>query len=231
MSKRQQQALQIALDGPAGAGKSTVAKMVAKHLKLFYVDTGAMYRAIAYKVIKIGASLDDETKVSQIAKETEVVLDHSEKRLVWCDGENVTEEIRSPEVSRAVSVVASYPGVRERLVELQRMEAERGGVVMDGRDIGTYVLPEADFKIFLTATPEERARRRWIELTKAGKSVSLHEVTQDMVERDRLDTEREFSPLKPAKDAIILDTTGISIDELVTKILTLVQGGLSNDLI
>ncbi|AFQ43140.1 (d)CMP kinase [Desulfosporosinus meridiei] len=225
MIKRQQHALQIALDGPAGAGKSTVAKIVAEKLKLFYVDTGAMYRAIAYKVLEINAPIDDETRVSQIAKETEVVLDHSDKRIVWCDGEEVTEEIRSPEVSRAVSVVASYPGVRERLVELQRLEANRGGVVMDGRDIGTYVLPEADFKFFLTATPEERARRRWLELAKIGKEVPLQEVTQDMVERDRLDTERQVSPLKPAEDAIILDTTGIGIDELVTKILTLVQGG------
>lgn len=225
MKKRQQQALQIALDGPAGAGKSTIAKILAEELKLFYVDTGAMYRAIADKLLKNGTPIKDESKVTQIAKSTEVVLDHSEQRIVWCDGEDVTQEIRSPEVSRAVSVVASYPGVRERLVELQRFEAERGGVVMDGRDIGTYVLPDADFKIFLTATPEERARRRWVELEKAGKNVTFQEVAQDMMERDRLDTEREVSPLRPAQDAIILDTTGLSINELVAKILALVRGG------
>lgn len=221
MKQRQHQALQIALDGPAGAGKSTVAKIVAKQLKLFYVDTGAMYRAIAYKVLKSGAPMDDEFKVSQIAKSTEVKLDHSDERIVWCDGEDITQEIRLPEVSRAVPVVAAYPGVRERLVELQRMEAERGGVVMDGRDIGTYVLPEADLKIFLTATPEERAKRRWIELKKAGKDVTFQDVAQDMAQRDRVDTEREVSPLKPAEDAIILDTTGLSVEELVVKILAL----------
>lgn len=223
MKKRQHQALQIAIDGPAGAGKSTVAKIVAKQLQLFYLDTGAMYRAIAYKVLKSGVPMEEEARVSQIAKHTEVVLDHSEERTVWCDGEDVTQQIRSPEVSRAVSVAAAYPEVRERLVELQRREAERGGVVMDGRDIGTHVLPKADLKIFLTATPEERAKRRWKELKMGGKDVSFEEVAQDMVQRDREDTEREISPLKPAGDAIILDTTGLSVDELVAKILMLAQ--------
>lgn len=231
MKKRQHQALQIALDGPAGAGKSTVAKIVANRLQLFYVDTGAMYRAIAYKALKEGASMDDEATVSQIAKRTEVILDHSEARRIWCDGEDVTQEIRYPEVSRAVPVVAAYPKIRERLVELQRMEAERGGVVMDGRDIGTHVLPEADLKIFLTATPEERAKRRWIELKMAGKDISFQEVAQDMVQRDRVDTEREVSPLKPAKDAIILDTTGLSVEELVAKILVLAEEVMKDDVI
>lgn len=223
MTERQQQALQIAIDGPAGAGKSTIAKIVAKKLHLFYVDTGAMYRAIAYKALKSGAPLDDESKISQIAKTTKVVLDHSDERLVWCDGENVTQAIRNPEISRAVSVVASYQGVRERLVELQRMEAKRGGVVMDGRDIGTHVLPDADYKIFLTATSEERARRRWAELSKAGNVVTYDEVARDMLKRDRSDTEREVSPLRPAQDAIILDTTGLSVDELVAKIIMITQ--------
>ena len=223
MKQRQRQALQIAIDGPAGAGKSTVAKIVAMQLRLFYVDTGAMYRAIAYKVLKSGASIDDESRVSQIAKTTEVVLDHSEERIVWCDGENITQAIRNPEISRAVSVVAAYQGVRDRLVELQRLEARRGGVVMDGRDIGTHVLPDTDYKIFLTATPEERARRRWIELTEAGKVVAYDEVAQDMLKRDRSDSEREVSPLRPAQDAIILDTTGLSVEELVAEILKLTQ--------
>ena len=223
MTERQQQALQIAIDGPAGAGKSTIAKIVAKKLHLFYIDTGAMYRAIAYKALKSGAPLDDESKISQIAKTTKVVLDHSDERLVWCDGENVTQAIRNPEISRAVSLVASYQGVRERLVELQRMEAKRGGVVMDGRDIGTHVLPDADYKIFLTATSEERARRRWAELSKAGNVVTYDEVARDMLKRDRSDTEREVSPLRPAQDAIILDTTGLSVDELVAKIIMITQ--------
>ena len=223
MTVRQQQALQIAIDGPAGAGKSTIAKIVAKKLHLFYIDTGAMYRAIAYKALKSGAPLDDESKISQIAKTTKVVLDHSDERLVWCDDENVTQAIRNPEISRAVSVVASYQGVRERLVELQRMEAKHGGVVMDGRDIGTHVLPDADYKIFLTATSEERARRRWAELSKAGNVVTYDEVSQDMLKRDRSDTEREVSPLRPAQDAVIIDTTGLSVDELVAEIIMLTQ--------
>ena len=223
MTERQQQALQIAIDGPAGAGKSTIAKIVAKKLHLFYIDTGAMYRAIAYKALKSGAPLDDESKISQIAKTTKVVLDHSDERLVWCDDENVTQAIRNPEISRAVSVVASYQGVRERLVELQRMEAKHGGVVMDGRDIGTHVLPDADYKIFLTATSEERARRRWAELSKAGNVVTYDEVAQDMLKRDRSDTEREVSPLRPAQDAVIIDTTGLSVDELVAEIIMLTQ--------
>ncbi|MDR3602863.1 MAG: (d)CMP kinase [Desulfosporosinus sp.] len=223
MKQKQQSDLQIAIDGPAGAGKSTVAKLVAKQLNLFYVDTGAMYRAIAYKALKHEILIDDELSVSQIARTTEVVLDHSEQQIVWCDGENVTQAIRSPEISRVVSIIAAYVGVRERLVELQRKEAERGSVVMDGRDIGTHVLPEADIKIFLTATPKERARRRWIELVNAGENVFFEEVAQDMQNRDRQDTERAVSPLEPAHDAIILDTTGLSVQELVAEIIALTQ--------
>ena len=223
MKQKQTPALQIAIDGPAGAGKSTVAKLVAKRLNLFYVDTGAMYRAIAYKALKNKIELEDELNVSQIAKTTEVVLDHSDERTVWCDGENVTRVIRSPEISRAVSTVATYVGVRERLVELQRREADRGGVVMDGRDIGTHVLPEASLKIFLTATLQERANRRWMELVKAGKNVLFEEVAEDMQKRDRQDTEREVSPLEPAQDAVILDTTGVSVKDLVAKIVALTQ--------
>ena len=221
--KQKQQTMQITIDGPAGAGKSTVAKCIAKRLNLFYVDTGAMYRAIAYKALQSNISLQDEQSVSQIANTTEVVLDHSDEGSVWCDGENVTLAIRSPEVSRAVSTVAAYVRVRERLVELQRREAERGGVVMDGRDIGTHVLPEASLKIFLTATLQERANRRWIELRQAGKNVLLEEVAQDMQARDRQDTEREVSPLEPAHDAVILDTTGLSVEEIVAKIVALSQ--------
>ena len=223
MKQKQQQALQIAIDGPAGAGKSTVAKLVAEQLHLFYVDTGAMYRAIAYKALKCKIDLADELNVSQIAKNAEVVLDHSEAGTVWCDGENVTQVIRNPEISRAVSIVAAYAEVRERLVGLQRREAERGGVVMDGRDIGTHVLPEASLKIFLTATLQERAKRRWRELVKAGKNVTLEEVAKDIQERDRQDTQRAVAPLESAQDAVILDTTGLSVEEIVGKIIALTQ--------
>ena len=223
MKQKQQQTLQIAIDGPAGAGKSTVAKLVAEQLHLFYVDTGAMYRAIAYKALKCKIDLADELNVSQIAKNAEVVLDHSEAGTVWCDGENVTQVIRNPEISRAVSIVAAYAEVRERLVGLQRREAERGGVVMDGRDIGTHVLPEASLKIFLTATLQERSKRRWRELVKAGKNAILEEVAKDIQERDRQDTQRAVSPLESAQDAVILDTTGLSVEEIVGKIIALTQ--------
>lgn len=213
---------QIAIDGPAGAGKSTIAKAIAKQLQVFYVDTGAMYRAIAYKALSQKIPLDQEGAISKMAWKTDINLEHSEAGRVFCDGQDVTEAIRSPEVSRSVSVIAAYPQVRERLVALQRQEAQRGGVVMDGRDIGTYVLPDADLKIFLTASAGERARRRWIELVQAGKDLSLEEVQKDMEARDSKDQQREVSPLMPAQDAIILDTTGLGIGEIVDGILTLI---------
>lgn len=211
--------IQIAIDGPAGAGKSTVAKAIAKRLGLFYVDTGAMYRAIAYKALRLNIPLSQEAAVTAMAWETEIRLDHSEARRVHCDGEDVTEAIRNPEISRSVSIVAAYSKVRERLVELQRLEAERGGVVMDGRDIGTFVLPQANLKIFLTASSDERAKRRWLELERSGKKLNIEDVKVDMETRDRSDAEREVSPLVPASDAIILDTTGLTVEDIVGKIL------------
>lgn len=214
--------IQIAIDGPAGAGKSTVAKAIAKQLGLFYVDTGAMYRAIAYKALRLNIPLSQESAVTTMAWETEIRLDHSEARRVYCDGEDVTEAIRNPEISRSVSIVAAYSKVRERLVELQRLEAERGGVVMDGRDIGTFVLPQANLKIFLTASSDERAKRRWLELERSGKKLTIEAVKLDMETRDRLDAEREVSPLIPASDAIILDTTGLSVEDIVRQILALI---------
>lgn len=213
--------LQIAIDGPAGAGKSTIAKAVAKRLGIFYVDTGAMYRAIALKSIRLNIPIDHEEVVGKMVRETEIELDHSEARRVFCDGQDVTEAIRSLEVSRKVSTIAAYPSVRQRLVQLQRQEAERGPVIMDGRDIGTCVLPEADLKIFLTASLEERAHRRWQELLDAGKEIAFNEVKQDMERRDKQDTEREASPLLPATDALVLDTTGLSIEEIVDQITDL----------
>lgn len=213
--------IKVAVDGPAGAGKSTIAKAVAKRLGIFYVDTGAMYRAIALKTLRSNIPIDHEDEVGQMVQETEIVLDHSDARRVFCDGEDVTEAIRNPEVSRAVSKIAAYPIVRERLVQLQRREAERGAVIMDGRDIGTVVLPQADLKIFLTASPEERAHRRWLELYNSGKELSLDEVKQDMQRRDKQDSERAVAPLIPAADALILDTTGLSVQEIVDQIIKL----------
>lgn len=211
--------LQIAIDGPAGAGKSTVAKAVAQKLGIFYLDTGAMYRAIACKALKTGVPVDNEEEVGSLAERTEIGLDHSAERHIWCDGLDYTDEIRSPEVSRTVPIIAAYPRVRQRLVSLQRREAELGAVVMDGRDIGTHVLPQADLKIFLTASPAERARRRWLELKAKGQNLTLEEVLSDMETRDKKDSERAESPLEPAADAQILDTTGLSIDDIVSKIV------------
>lgn len=213
--------IKVAIDGPAGAGKSTIAKAVAHRLGIFYVDTGAMYRAIALKTLRSSISIDQEEEVGQMVQQTEIVLEHSEARRVFCDGEDVTVAIRNPEVSRVVSKIATYPIVRERLVQLQRQEAARGAVIMDGRDIGTVVLPEADLKIFLTASPKERANRRWLELCNSGKELSLAEVQQDMEKRDRQDSEREVAPLVAAADALIIDTTGLSIVEIVNQIITL----------
>lgn len=213
--------LQIAIDGPAGAGKSTIAKAVAKRLGIFYVDTGAMYRAIALKSIRLNIPVDQEEIVGKMVRETKIELDHSEERRVFCDGQDVTEAIRSPEVSRKVSTIAAYPSVRQRLVQLQRQEAERGSVIMDGRDIGTCVLPEADLKIFLTASLEERARRRWQELLDSGKEIAFAEVKEDMERRDKQDMEREASPLLPATDALILDTRGLTIEAIVDQITDL----------
>lgn len=210
---------QIAIDGPAGAGKSTIAKAIARRLGILYVDTGAMYRAIAYKALTLNLPLDQEQAISDMAWQTDIVLKNGEEERVLCDGEDVTEEIRSPEVTRAVSIIAAYPKVRERLVEIQRQKAQEKSVVMDGRDIGTYVLPQADLKIFLTASLEERARRRWLELQEKGKNQSLESVQEDMKNRDRLDRERKVSPLVPAEDAYILDTTGLSIEEIVEEIV------------
>ena len=221
--ERERRGIQIAIDGPAGAGKSTVAKLVARELDLLYIDTGAMYRALTYKALREKIPVEDEGRITQMAMLTEVVLDHARAGNVWCDGENVTLLLRSPEISRAVSVVASYAGVRERLVELQRRVAAGGGVVMDGRDIGTKVLPEAPLKIFLTATLEERAERRWRELDHKDHALTLDEVKRDVTERDRQDTERAVSPLKPAEDAIIVDSTGNGVEQVVARIVALAR--------
>lgn len=213
--------LQIAIDGPAGAGKSTVARAVAEQLGLLYLDTGAMYRVVAYKALLSGISLEDEQEVTRIARKTQISFDHNHKDVVYCDGENVASLIRSQDVSRAVSIVASYPGVREYLVGIQRLEARKGNVVMDGRDIGTCVLPEADLKIFLTASAKERAQRRLLEIKKSGDNIGFEQVLEDIKNRDRCDSEREHAPLKPAPDAIIIDTSGMSFQKVVEKIINL----------
>lgn len=210
--------LTVAIDGPAGAGKSTVARRVADEMGLLYVDTGAMYRAITWKAFQRGADLSDEQVVAALARETDIVLDPPEVRV---DGVSVTEAIRSPEVTAHVSKVAGMPEVRRVLVEKQRQMAKDGGVVMDGRDIGTHVMPDADVKVFLTASLEERVKRRHLEMIRRGYSSDPDRLYQEIKRRDEMDENRSHSPLKPAADAVMLDTTGRSIDEVVSMILDL----------
>lgn len=211
--------INIAIDGPAGAGKSTIAKITAENLRYTYIDTGAMYRAITHKALKGGIHISDGEKLKELLQETKIVLAPLENRqAVIMDGVDVSEEIRSTEVTGAVSTVAAHREVREIMVEKQRLLGESSGVVMDGRDIGTYVLPNAELKIFMTATAEERALRRHTENLKRGIHSSLEQLKQEINERDRADTERKISPLRQADDAILIDTTSMSIEEVVAEI-------------
>ena len=206
----------IAVDGPAGAGKSTVSKICASRLGYTYIDTGAMYRAVALKVLQSGETLD-ENLISDIG----IKLDETGK--IFLDGADVTREIRTPEVSRGASDVAKFGFVRKKLTELQRDMAKRGKVIMDGRDIGTQVLPNADLKIFLTATVDERARRRFEELKTKNFAADFDQIKKDIALRDKQDSEREIAPLAQASDAILLDSTNLSIEQVVEKILELAR--------
>lgn len=216
----------VAIDGPAGAGKSTIAKKIAEKLNYVYVDTGAMYRSVALKALRAGADLADEEGISLLAEKMLLKLEPAlvqgvYTNKVYLDGEDVTEAIRSPEVNRNVSRVAAIPGVRTALVSQQRRMAALGGTVMDGRDIGTVVLPEAELKIYLTASIEERALRRYREMQEKGYEVSLPGLQREIAERDRADMEREHSPLRQAEDAVLLDTTDYTIEEAVAEIMKL----------
>lgn len=211
--------LVVAIDGPAGAGKSTVAQLAAKELGYTYIDTGAMYRAVAWKVLQQGGEVTDEKILAGIP-DIDVDLSYENgKTTVRVDGQDVTGEIRTPEVSHIVSQVAALGPVREKMVDLQRKMAERGGVLMDGRDIATNVLPGADVKIYLTASIAERANRRYKELREKGLAVNLANIERDIAARDKADMEREISPLVQAEDATLLDTTGMTIPEVVARII------------
>ncbi|MBQ4495313.1 MAG: (d)CMP kinase [Selenomonadaceae bacterium] len=206
----------IAVDGPAGAGKSTVSKIVAARLGYTYIDTGAMYRAVALKVLQTGKPAED------VIPDIDIKLDGAAR--VFLDGREVTKEIRTPEVSRGASDVAKFGFVRQRLTELQRAMATQGKVIMDGRDIGTQVLPNADLKIFLTATVEERARRRFVELKEKGFAADFDQIKKEITLRDKQDSEREIAPLAKAQDAVLLDSTSLTIEQVVLEILRLAQG-------
>ena len=211
--------LVVAIDGPAGAGKSTVAQLAAKELGYTYIDTGAMYRAVAWKVLQQGGEVTDE-KILAVVPDIDVDLSYENgKTTVRVDGQDVTSEIRTPEVSHIVSKVAALGPVREKMVDLQRKMAERGSVLMDGRDIATNVLPGADVKIYLTASIAERANRRYKELREKGLAVDLADIEHDIASRDKADMEREISPLVQADDATLLDTTGMTIPEVVARII------------
>lgn len=210
----------IAIDGPGGAGKSTIAKQVAKKLNIEYIDTGAMYRAIAYKTMLLDIAPDDEQKIEEILPETAIDFVNGS---IILDGKNIDDKIRTPQISMQASKVSQLPAVRKKLVDLQKQMAISKNVVMDGRDIGTNVIKDAEYKFFMTATAEERATRRYKELIEKGKDTKYEDVLMDIKKRDEEDTTRKLNPLKPADDAKILDTTKMSIEEVVSAILSEVR--------
>lgn len=207
----------VAIDGPSGAGKSTISKEIAKKLGFTYIDTGAMYRAAALSCIRNVIDIKNEPeKAAELVKNINIDLENGEKgTVVFLDGENISDFIRTPEISMAASNVSAISEVRVVLVEKQRELGSRKSVIMDGRDIGTHVLPDADVKIFLTAACHARAKRRYAELTEKGEKITFDEVLEDMTLRDKNDSTRAVSPLKPAKDAIIIDTTELTFSESV----------------
>jgi len=211
--------IRVAIDGPAGAGKSTVARLTAAKLGYVHVDTGAMYRAIAWKMTDEGIPPDDRARIAELLNGLRLELKPAEGgQEVWVCGRDVTGLIRSPAVSRNVSLYAQLPEVRRFLTAIQKRLAAGGGIVMDGRDIGTQVLPDAELKIFLTASVEERAARRYRELVEAGERVDLDTLKREIAERDRLDRERQESPLRKAEDAVLIDCTSMTVDQVVDRI-------------
>jgi CMP/dCMP kinase len=217
--------LVIAIDGPSGVGKSTLGKALARRLGLLFIDSGAVYRAIALKTLLNHTSLDDAAAIAQIACDAQIQLEGDpDGQRVLLDGVEVTEEIRTPAVSRAASVVATIPAVREAVVEKLRAMSRESGVVMDGRDIGTKVFPDAQVKLFLEAAPEVRATRRWLEEREKERPVSLERVQVELEERDRRDRERAATPLVRAADAVLIDTTRLDLDGVVARVLDILKG-------
>ena len=219
--------LVIAIDGFSSTGKSSISKVVADTLGLIHIDTGAMYRAITLFGLRNFKNEKQEIDLSKLLQNlNEISLEFREnsgKLEIYLNGENVSKEIRATEISDNVSFIAKQPEVRERLVVLQRDIAEKQGVIMDGRDIGTVVLPNADYKFFLTASADERARRRFLELQSLGIETTIEEVKQNLIERDRIDSEREISPLKQAEDAILIDNTNLNKEETIDLILSYIK--------
>ncbi len=220
--------MKIAVDGPAGAGKSTIAQLLAKELGLRYLDTGAMYRAVTLQALRLNIPRHDQKALVEMFTATDLKIDfqlETGDNIMFISGENVTEQIREPEVTDNVSLVSSHALVRELIVALQQQIAGPGRIVMDGRDIGTVVMPDADWKFFLSAAVEERARRRKLQLSRAGFEVEQAELEEQIRRRDHLDSTRAVSPLQRAEDAIELDTTYLTVNEVVETLLRMIKGG------
>ncbi len=218
----------IAIDGPSGAGKSTLAKRLAQELGFLYVDTGAIYRTVGLAARSRGADPDREAEVAAVLPQLAITMRYGEDGLqhMFLDGQDVTAAIRENEISAWASKVAALPAVREFLLEMQRRTAREHDVIMDGRDIGTVVLPQADVKIFLTAAPEARAQRRFRELLERGQQADFDQVLREVVERDRRDTQRETAPLRQAEDAVLAETTGLDLEESFRLLLGLIRDRL-----
>lgn len=214
----------IAIDGPAGAGKSTIAKLVAKELSFVYVDTGAMYRAMALYLLKNGVNKENAEEISEVCKNAEISIEYRDGvQIVLLNGENVNAYLRTEEVGNMASVSSANPDVRAKLLELQRSLAAKQSVVMDGRDIGTTILPNAEVKVYLTASSATRAKRRYLELTEKGIACDIAEIQRDIEERDARDMNREISPLRQAEDAVFVDSSEMSIEEVVKAILQIYE--------
>lgn len=214
----------IAIDGPSGAGKSTAARLLAKRLGYTYIDTGAMYRAVAWKAVQEGIQLSDGAAVSGLCAGMDISLvTENDSLRIYVDGRDVSGDIRTAEMGMAASLVSKHQGVRAELLKVQRRLGARGGVVMDGRDIGTVVFPDADIKFYLDAGVDERARRRHKELVAAGHDLELARIAREIEERDRQDMARDIAPLRPAPDAVYIDSSSMSVDEVVEKMLSVVR--------
>lgn len=214
--------INIAIDGPAGAGKSTIAKRISKERSIVYVDTGAMYRALGLKAVRLGFDPGDSARVVPMLPDTDVTIEYRDgAQHIILDGEDVNGFIRTEEISQAASVISTIPEVRVKLVELQRALAKNQSIVMDGRDIGTYVLPDAPYKFYITASPEVRARRRYLEYEEKGTldGRSFEQILEEIRERDYRDSNREFAPLRPAEDSVYIDTSAMDIDTAVNIVL------------
>jgi len=219
----------IAIDGPAAVGKSTMGKLIARELGYTYIDTGAIYRAITWKVLKNNININDEEMISSMVSNTYITIERANKKSlndyyhIFVDGEDVTEEIRNPMIDQNVSQIARLPKIRKQLIYLQRELAEKGNIVMEGRDIGSVILPKADIKLYFTASEEERIKRRYKELINKGYSIDYEVVKKQIIQRDKIDSKRKYAPLIKAKDAILIDSTEKSIEEVKDNILKIIK--------